>query len=197
MTTASGTKAAPGGDHAPPAEWFLRRAAGYLELGQLLADGDSTPPVSARAVLRRALDELGNIPEPERTAMPASLIEGEAFRAAGDWAAAIAPFLRAAVADAGRVDAWLGLGWCRKRLGDVPGAIEALERGLERHPQEAILFYNLSCYHSLAGDVARAVDHLTRAIALDARYRDLTAVEHDFDPIRDDPRFVAATSVSA
>ena len=196
MTTATGTSAAARGDTVPPAGWFLRRAAGYLELAQLLADGDAPPPLSAKAVLRRSLDELGRLEESDRTAAAASLIEGEVFRAAGDWAGAIEPFTRAAVAG-GRVEAWLGLGWCRKRLGDVPGAVEALERGLERHPREAILSYNLACYHALAGDVAKAVDHLTRAIALDSRYRDLTAAEHDFDPIRHDPRFVAATSMTA
>lgn len=195
MTTASGMSTTACGDSAPPADWFLRRAAGYLELGQLLADGDAPPPPSARAVLRRALDELGRLGEPERTAAPASLIEGETFRAAGDWSAALEPFTRAATTD-GHVEAWLGLGWCRKRLGDVPGAIAALEQGLARHPRQAILFFNLACYHSLGGNVTAAVDHLARAISLDSRYRDLTAAEHDFDPIRDDPRFVAATSVT-
>ena len=197
MTTASGTSATAFGDTAPPTEWFLRRASGYLELAQLLADGDAPPPPSARAVLQRALDELGQLGEPDRTATPASLIEGEAFRASGDWAAALAPFTRATAGDAGRLEAWLGLGWCRKRLGDVPGAIAALEQGLARHPRQAILLYNLACYHALGGNVSAAVDHLARAIALDSRYRDLTAAEHDFDPIRDDPRFVAATSVTA
>lgn len=195
MTTASGPQAPVRDEASPPPEWHLRRAAGYVELGQLLADGDSPPPTSARAVLRRALDELDRLPEPQRTGTPASLLEGEALRAAGEWGAAIGPFSRAA-AD-GRVEAWLGLGWCRKRLGDVPGAIAALEQALASHPREAILSYNLACYHALAGKAAEAVEHLTRAIALDSRYRDLTAEEHDFDPIRDDPRFVAATSLTA
>jgi len=45
------------------------------------------------------------------------------------------------------------------------------------------------------GEVAAAIDYLTRAIAIDARFRDLTGAERDFDPIRSDPRFVAATHV--
>jgi hypothetical protein len=39
------------------------------------------------------------------------------------------------------------------------------------------------------------VEHLTRAISIDDRFRDLTGQERDFDPIRGDPRFVAATHV--
>jgi len=59
-----------------------------------------------------------------------------------------------------------------------------------------ILHYNLACYLSLGGSVQAAIEHLARAIAIDGRFRDLTEVEPDFDPIRSDPRFVAATSVT-
>ena len=47
----------------------------------------------------------------------------------------------------------------------------------------------------MAGDVSAAVDHLTKAISIDDRFRDLTGEERDFDPIRSDPRFLAATHV--
>jgi tetratricopeptide (TPR) repeat protein len=179
-----------------PAEWFLRRAAGYVELGELLVDGDAPTPPAALVVLRRALDELRQLPEAERHGVQASLLEGEALRAAGEWEAALDPFTRAVAGRHGRLEAWLGLGWCHKRLGDLASAIAALEHGLLAYPQQAILLYNLACYHSLAGDVATAIDRLTQAISLDARFRDLTGAEHDFDPIRSDPRFVAATSVT-
>lgn len=195
MGTSSGASAIDRRESAIPAEWFLRHAAGYIELGELLVDGDQPTPPAARKVLQRALDELRQLPEERRQEAAASLLEGEALRAAGEWEAAIGPLTRATIGQ-GRIEAWLGLGWCRKRLGDLPGAIAALERGLAAFPRQAILLYNLACYHSLAGDVAAAIDGLTQAIALDARFRDLTGAEHDFDPIRADPRFVAATSVT-
>lgn len=183
-------------DPAIPAEWFLRRAAGYIELGELLVDGDGPTPPTARVVLARAIAELQELPEAERLGPVASILEGEALRASGEWEAALVPFTRALDEDGGPLEAWLGLGWCRKRLGDLPAAIAALERGLAVFPRQAILLYNLACYLSLAGNVAAAVDRLTQAISLDQRFRDLTGTEHDFDPIRADPRFVAATSVT-
>jgi tetratricopeptide (TPR) repeat protein len=95
-----------------------------------------------------------------------------------------------------RLEGWLGMGWCLKRLGRLDEAILALEQGLTASPREPILLYNLACYHSLAGRVPAAIEHLTKAISLDDRFRDLSDAEPDFDPIRQDPRFVAVTHVT-
>ncbi len=173
----------------------LRHAAGYVELGELLVDGDAPVPGHARRLFSRALDELRELPEPSRLGPVASLLEGRALRDLGDWQAAIPPLHRAAEAAPEQLETWLGLGWCYKRLGLIDEAIAALRSGLEAAPGQPLLLYNLACYHSLAGDVAAAVDHLTRAISIDDRFRELTGNERDFDPIRGDPRFVAATHV--
>jgi len=178
-----------------PRQILLRRAAGYLELGELLLDVDAPVPPPARRLLERALEELRKLPPEARQGSLASLIEGEVMRAMGEWAAALGPLRRAASGDGNQLEAWLGLGWCLKRLGRLPDAIRALEDGLDTAPRQPILLYNLACYHSLAGNVGTAIDHLTRAISLDDRFRDLTGTERDFDPIRSDPRFVAATHV--
>ena len=160
----------------------LRHAAGYIELGELLDDGDAPVPENGRKLLQRALAELRHLPEPNRSGPVASLLVGRALRSLGEWEAAVSP-------------AWLGLGWFYKRLGRLKEAIEVLHTGLETAPSQPLLLYNLACYHSLAGDVSAAVGHLTQAISLDDRFRDLTGAERDFDPIRGDPRFLAATLV--
>jgi tetratricopeptide (TPR) repeat protein len=175
---------------------LLRHAAGYIELAELLVDGEGPTPPSARKLLDRSLATLAELPADIRGQADASLLEGEALRALGDWQAALGPLTRSAEAAPGRLEAWLGLGWCLKRLGRLDEAIGALDRGRQASPQQPVLLYNLACYHSLAGNVPAAIDHLAQAIALDDRFRDLTGTERDFDPIRSDPRFVAVTHVT-
>jgi tetratricopeptide (TPR) repeat protein len=176
----------------------LRRAAGYVELGELLLVGEEATPAVSVTVLRRALAELAVLPESLRHQPLASFLEGEALRALGEWNAAIPALTRATAGGrrGGRLEAWMGLGWCWKRLDRLDDAIGALREGLTAFPEEPILHYNLACYHSLAGGVQAAIDHLTRAIEIDGRFRDLTGAERDFDAIRTDPRFVAAVHVT-
>ena len=175
---------------------ILRQASGYVELAELLVDGDRPTPESARILLVRALETIDELPEPTRSMPDAKLLEAEAMRAMGQWEDAIGPFELVVENDPKRLEAWLGLGWCFKRLGRLPKAIEVLEQGLEASPDQPILHYNLSCYFSLGGDVQAAIEHLTKAISIDKRFRDLTQIEPDFDPIRSDPRFVAVTHLT-
>jgi tetratricopeptide (TPR) repeat protein len=172
---------------------ILREAAGYIELGELLVQADAPTPPHALKLLSRALAVLDQLPEPTRSKADARLLEGEALRAMGKWQQAIAPLTSVTEQRPERVEAWLGIGWCLKRLGRLHDAIAVLRKGLVGSPQQPVLFYNLACYHALDGNVAAAVEHLSQAIALDDRFRDLTEAEPDFDPIRKDPRFLAAT----
>lgn len=175
---------------------ILKQASGYIELGELLVEADRPLPASAARLLGRALDLLAELPEPTRSLAGAKLLEGEALRALGHWEDALEPLRRVTEQEPKRLEAWLGIGWCLKRLGRLDEAIAVLEQGLEAAPLQPILHYNLACYLSLGGSVQAAIEHLARAIAIDGRFRDLTEVEPDFDPIRSDPRFVAATSVT-
>ena len=175
---------------------ILREASGYIELGELLVPSDGPVPPSGRKLLDRALGLLALLPEPTRSTPVAKLLEGEALRALGSWDAALEALTLVAAAEPTRLESWLGMGWCLKRLGRLDEAIAALEGGLKASPRAPILLYNLACYHALAGRVQAAIEHLTNAISLDDRYRDLTVAERDFDPIRKDPRFVAITHVT-
>lgn len=172
---------------------ILRQAAGYVELAEVLVEPHRPTPAAAIRVLDRALATLEQLPEPTRSTPDALLLEGEALRASERWEEAIVPLRRVVALAPGHAASWLAIGWCLKRLGRIGEAVDSLKAGLSHAPSQAILHYNLACYLSLMGRVPQAIEYLTQAIAIDQRFRDLTSGEPDFDPIRGDPRFVAAT----
>lgn len=170
---------------------LLRQASGYIELAELGSRPDQPNPGVAARLLDRAIELLDELPAESRMCGESLVLRAEALRTLGRYEQAL-PHFRAAVVERQRsVAGWLGLGWCLKRLDRLTEAVAALTQGVIACPEEPILSYNLSCYHSLAGNVTEAVTFLTRAIASDDRFRSLTTAERDFDPIRDDPRFVA------
>ena len=122
-------------------------------------------------------------------------LRGEALRATRRFGDALVPLNKAAELAPSDVRVWLALGWCYKRIGEIDLAIESLERALEVQEDEALIYYNLACYWSIAGNKRQALDYLSRSLAMDPQYRDLVFDESDFDPIRSDPDFQALTSV--
>ena len=174
---------------------LLREAEGYLDLVWSMADRWPLPPEVRDPVAQRALDALEIL---EKTSSPRAqvlFLRGQALRLMERYEEALIPLQQAADLDPGDTHIQLALGWCYKRCDQIEQAIEALEDALACEPDDAILHYNLACYWSLAGNADLAVEYLSQAFQLDPSYRALVAAEHDFDPIRQDPRFLAATSV--
>jgi tetratricopeptide (TPR) repeat protein len=69
---------------------------------------------------------------------------------------------------------------------------EAAERGralLEGDPPFPLLFYNVACCESLAGQHDEAIEHLRRAIERSEEVRPFIMHDADLDPLREDPRF--------
>ena len=79
--------------------------------------------------------------------------------------------------------------WCRKRLDDGAGAIQCMERLLERSNHSAIGHFNLGCYLALQGESARAIDEVTLACGIDPSFRKLLEEETDLDSLRSLPDF--------
>lgn len=93
---------------------------------------------------------------------------------------------------------WLDLteAWCKKRVQDLPGAIECMQRLLQRNAGSAIGHFNLGCYLALAGERERALDEVTLACGLDGSFRELLFSEPDLETLFKDPRFVALAGTS-
>ncbi|MCH8830005.1 MAG: tetratricopeptide repeat protein [Planctomycetes bacterium] len=140
-----------------------------------------------------ALAELDAIVDPHEAELAVNSLRGEALRQKSEWSAALECFQRAIAETPENVSFLLAIAWCYKRTGQLPRAIEAMERAYQIEPQEAIVLYNLSCYFALAGDKANALSWLGRAIRMDSSLRELIPDESDFDGIRYDPDFQFVT----
>jgi tetratricopeptide (TPR) repeat protein len=79
--------------------------------------------------------------------------------------------------------------WCKKRTGDLAGAIACLERVVARDPKSDIAHFNLGCYLALAGERDRAIDEVTLACGIEDECRDFARDDPDLDGLRTDPRF--------
>lgn len=141
-------------------------------------------PESALKILER----LGG---PERLGVHGLYLMGESLRSMAKYCEALAPLSTAAVLSPEDAHILLAMAWCYKRVGKLDRAIAAMERALEYSPNLAILHYNLACYLSLAGEPQGSLRHLSKALRLDPDYRAMVEKEPDFDPIRNNPDFVA------
>ena len=157
----------------------LQHAEGYLELGMAV----------------QALTALDALDEDAGQDGSSLYLRGEALRALERYDEAIVALREAAEVLPENIHLWMALGWCYKRTGHLEQAIEALEMALAVEPAEAILYYNLACYSSLARHKSEALDYLSQAFELDGAYRDLVHQEPDFDSLRHDPDFQALATV--
>ena len=124
-------------------------------------------------------------------------LRGQLLRASKRYGDAIAWLQRSIDLDSNNLEAYLGLGWCYKRLGQVDLAIEALEHALGIPDETGIVQYNLACYWALVSHIKLAVEYLSRALEIDPHYRSMLASEPDFDTIRNQPDFLALTAITA
>lgn len=173
---------------------LIRQAEGYLEL---IISGNSAlelEPSLRDALAKRCLDRLERCEEEVNEHEHLLYLRGEAFRTMERYDDAIEALTASLKIDPENVHALLALAWCYKRTGQLDLAIEALEQGLEADYGLAILHFNLACYWSLKQRPRIALLYLTTAFEIDSSYRDLVADEADFDPIREDPEFLALTT---
>jgi tetratricopeptide (TPR) repeat protein len=138
---------------------------------------------------RRSLQILDS--RSDWSAMPfeANLLRGEALRSLDRYREALKPLEVAVNLRPSDMRVALALGWCYKRTNRLAQAIDALQRALLAHADEPLLYYNLACYWSLAGNSAKAIDALTSALELAPDLRSLIAEESDFDQLRGKPEF--------
>ena len=67
-----------------------------------------------------------------------------------------------------------------------------LLEGLELHPGNPSVLYDLACVEALSGNRETALEHLRAAIAAAPRFAEHALKDSDLDTVRDDPRFSEA-----
>ncbi len=174
---------------------LVREAEGYLDLVSVLSDQWPLRTEVRDRVAERALATLARLPDSMTDRSTLLLLRGQAYRVMERFADAVPALEEAAALDKDNLSTHLALGWCYKRLGRIDMAIESLQNAQQAEPEEAIVYYNLACYWSLAKDKQHALENLSRALAMDANYRDLIDSESDFDGLRGDPDFQALAAV--
>jgi hypothetical protein len=68
-------------------------------------------------------------------------------------------------------------------------AIALMLNEADDYAESAGFFYNLACYEALGGRADDAIEHLTRAIELEERFRGYAAEDPDFSTLHQDSRF--------
>jgi hypothetical protein len=73
-------------------------------------------------------------------------------------------------------------------------AYQIAAEGLSDHPDHPSLHYNLACYASLAGEVDRALAHLSVAFRGDPGTREWAATDSDLEAVRADRRWAEVSA---
>jgi tetratricopeptide (TPR) repeat protein len=76
--------------------------------------------------------------------------------------------------------------------GNWDEAERLLREGLDAHPGNASLLYNLACVLAQSGKTDEAIDLLGEALDTEPKYRQYVETDTDLDPLRSDPRFKEA-----
>jgi tetratricopeptide (TPR) repeat protein len=64
-----------------------------------------------------------------------------------------------------------------------------LLEGLELHPGNPNLLYDLACVQALSGEREAALEHLRKAVEANPKFGEYARTDNDLDSIRDDPEF--------
>ena len=142
---------------------YLQYARGYIELG----------------MISEASDELEAIDRDDRTKPEVLAVRVDLYSAAKNWdlMADIAKHL--AEGHPHQSQWWVHWAYALREQDKIAEAKVVAVRGLELHPDEAILHFNMACYLSLLGDFDSASDHVNKAIELDKRFQEASVDDED------------------
>ena len=174
---------------------LIREAEGYLDLMMVFEDRWPLDLELKKQMADRVIGCLTKVRKPLGHKPHILFLKGQACLACNRFKQAIHHLRQSAKLDGENIHTLIALAWCYKRTDQLELAIAALKDAIRLDNQSAIAHYNLACYFALQKNAQNAVMHLTIALDLNSDYRKHIAGESDFDPIRDDSDFLAATTL--
>jgi len=81
---------------------------------------------------------------------------------------------------------WIAEAYATRRCLSIEQAREVLMAGVERHPEEPCIQYNLGCYACVMGEIDEALTHVRKAIAIDPSYSKMAMEDEDLEALRDE-----------
>lgn len=153
---------------SPDDQTYLRVAEGYFELGMF---------EDAAAELQKITPEACGQPE---TLILRLAIAQETKR----WAAMQAAARKLAELDPTAPQWAIASAYATRRAESIELARLILIDALDRHPQEALIHYNLACYDCVLNNMESAKEFLTRALKLDPTMKQMALTDQDLEPLR-------------
>jgi Flp pilus assembly protein TadD len=146
----------------------LQYAEGYLALG----------------MKREAAEALAEMVAGENDTLPALAMRAAVFHELGDWprAAEAATLLCERSPEDARH--WIQRAYAVRRASNIEDARGVLLEAMERHPEEAIIRFNLACYEAQLGRLAEARKFLAEACRLNPDCVDMANTDPDLEPLR-------------
>jgi hypothetical protein len=155
----------------PPSHSLQRSVeyiSGYLGLG----------------MVKQAREELAKIPSSDRSAPAARDAELAILYAGEAWRELERVARSYTKTDPGQIQGWLSLAFAKRRTDGVAAAKEIL-LGLDSRfgGANAILHFNLACYHCLLGETEKSIMRLRTALQMDANLHAIAAEDEDLKPL--------------
>ncbi len=153
----------------PSEQQYLTAAEGFLALGML---------EDANAEIEKIDPFCRHLPE-------VCAVRLSIYLRAQNWELAETLAARLRAADPANPQWHISLAYAVRRLSSIAAAKPILIDAAERHPNEPIIHYNLSCYECQLGDLSSAREHLKKAIALAPECRLMALDDEDLQPLWD------------
>ena len=96
---------------------------------------------------------------------------------------------KALMLDSKSVEALNDLGVAYMQGRDYVEAQESFEQAIQRKPDYVDAYYNLACLYALKGEKIRSLNHLKKAISLDASVREWAKKDRDLQNLKDQTEF--------